>query len=167
MIRHLNILAIVLFLLPIVSQAETIYKGVSPYGKMVEIPNPNKQLLPNPFPVYSNDDVVIINHPMPGFNKINIPVDNSYKKNPGCYIMCYSHQQGLYKAAKDIYAQGMVRVAGTYDNNRICQPTGDEQQVISAMQKYKDLCNHKIKNCTNDCWAGGDTGGWYGMQLNP
>lgn len=152
--------------LPLIALADTTYKGLSPSGQMVTIPSPNKNLLPNSFPVYSNGKVVI-NHRIPGFTEIKIPVDNSYDQNPGCYILCYSHQQknSLYEASDDIYAHGMVRIAGKYDQNRMCHPTDAGNQDTSTMQEYQDLCNTKIKSCNGTCWAGGDTGGLYGMQL--
>lgn len=160
-----KIILLTLFFLPVTifAAADGVYKGLAPSGKMVLIPSPNKQLLPNQFPIYTNGKFVM-NHPAPGFNKVELPINNQYQKNPGCYIMCYSRQPGLYQVDKDIYAQGMVRVAGTYQN-RICRPTDAGNADISAMQSYKDLCNQRIKNCHGDCWAGGDTGGWYGMQL--
>ncbi len=137
---------------------DVTYKGLSPSGQMIPIASPNEQMLLNPFPVYSNGSIVI-NHPAPGFKKINIPIDNSYQKNPGCYMMCYSHQSGLYKVGNDIYTQGMIRVAGTY-KNVICQSTNADGSDINT------LCNTKIKTCHGHCWAGGDTGGWYGMQAS-
>lgn len=152
-----------LLTLPLLAQAESqMYQGLSPSGEVVAIPNPNQQILPNPFPVYVNGQT-IINHPVDGFSRVDVPVDNSYTNNPGCYVMCYSHEKGLYSVGNNIYAQGMIRVSGTYQN-RICLPTDAGMADISAMQSYKDLCNEKISTCHGDCWAGGDTGGLYGMQ---
>jgi len=160
-LKHLTLASTIL--LPLLGHADPTYQGLSPSGQTVVIPSPNKQMLSNPFSVYSNGKIVI-NHPAPGFNQINIPVDNSFSQNPGCYIMCYSHQKGLYSVGNNIYAQGMIRLSGIYDQKGVCQPSGYENQDISAMEKFKTLCNQHIKTCQGGCWAGGATGGWYGMQ---
>ncbi len=129
--------------------------------------DPNQMLLPSPFPVYVQNGVVI-NNPQPGFSQAMLPTNNDYTAKPGCYVACYSHgaQHGIYRAGDNIYVNGQVRVAGNY-NNRICIPTGYENQDISKAIKFKQLCSAKIKSCANNnCWAGGDTGGWFGIQAS-
>jgi hypothetical protein len=126
----------------------------------------NANMLPTNFPVYTNGTVVI-NHPYPGFTKVILPTNNDYKGQPGCYVACYSHSgtKGIYAVSKNIFMNGQVRVPGTYNMNRACIPTGYENKDISAEESFKTLCATKIRTCRKDqCWAGGDTGGWFGMQ---
>ncbi len=124
----------------------------------------NKSLLPSPFPVYILGNSGVINHPYPGAERALLPTDNSYTMTPGCYIACYSHNQGVYPVASDIYVMGQIRVPGEYVA-RICQPEGYKGVDISKSDKFKFLCSEKLKECKNNtCWAGGDTGGWFGIQ---
>lgn len=134
----------------------------------IEIPvdnqSSNTNLLPSPFPVYIIEGSGVINHPYPGAKQVMLPTDNSYTESPGCYIACYSHNPGLYAVSPSIYVLGQIRVKGEYDA-RVCQPDGYKGQDISAADKFKLLCTEKIPACTNNsCWAGGDTGGWFGIQ---
>ncbi len=127
--------------------------------------DPNQIILPTPFPVYIHDGVVV-NHPAPGFSAIPLPTNNDYIDMPGCYIACYSHNaiNGVYSVGNNIYINGQVRVSGKY-NGRICEPAGYLNRDISKATTIKQLCTNKIKSCgTGDCWAGGDTGGWMGIQ---
>ncbi|WP_131782659.1 hypothetical protein [Legionella gresilensis] len=124
----------------------------------------NQRFLPSPFPVYVIPNAGVINHPYPGATKVLIPTDNSYTGMPGCYIACYSHNPGVYAVSPSISVMGQIRVQGSY-TNRICQPQGYQNQDISAEQIFKDLCSNKIAACRSaSCWAGGDTGGWFGIQ---
>jgi hypothetical protein len=125
----------------------------------------NNNLLPSPFPVYSNGQIVV-NHPVAGFRQILIPTVNAYNKPNGCYVMCYSHnsKNGLYKVSSDIYAIGQIRVPGQYQNG-ICIPKNYADKDISAATHFKKLCTKQISACNKGgCWAGGGTGGWFGMQ---
>ncbi len=122
-------------------------------------------LLPENFTVYVKDNIVI-NHPAKGFEPRILPTNNEYLANPGCYIACYSHiaNNSVYGVSDHIYVNGQIRVNGAYQN-RICKPTGFEYSDISTEQSFKDLCNTKIATCNDrSCWAGGDTGGWFGIQ---
>lgn len=126
--------------------------------------SPNNTLLPDNFNVYTNGTAVI-NHPAAGFNQVALPTNNDYKDNPGCYVACYSRDKasGVYTVGNNIYVNGQVRVAGSY-KGRICTPTGYETKDISQEDSFHVLCA-KISTCTNNqCWAGGDTGGWFGIQ---
>ncbi|WED44557.1 hypothetical protein [Legionella cardiaca] len=126
--------------------------------------NPNKMLLPSPFPVYILENNGVINHPYPGAIPAALPTDNSYTDAPGCYIACYSHFKGVYPVAPSIYVMGQIRVKGQY-LDRICQPEGYVNRDISAADSFKQLCSQKIASCKEiECWAGGDTGGWFGIQ---
>lgn len=121
-------------------------------------------MLPDDFSIYTKDTIVI-NHPESGFEKKVLPTNNDYKNNPGCYIACYSRDKsnGIYSVGDNIYVHGQVRVAGTY-KGRMCVPTGYETKDISTEDSFKVQCA-KISTCSNNqCWAGGDTGGWFGIQ---
>jgi hypothetical protein len=125
------------------------------------------RLLPNPYPVYTKDNVVV-NHPAPEFIEKLLPVDNSYDQDPGCYIACYSHSpEGVYPISSTIFVEGLVRVKGKYDF-KTCN--ADDYQGSNAHQKLVDLCNHSIFNCKKTeletgegCWGSGETGGFLGL----
>lgn len=122
-------------------------------------------MLPEKYYVYAGNDGVV-NVPYPGLKKVLLPTVNKYKESPGCYIACYSHDKSraVYSVGGDIYVMGQVRVKGNYEN-RICLPEGYESADISALDLFKKICNENISNCSNGgCWAGGDTGGWFGIQ---
>ncbi|WP_367607125.1 hypothetical protein [Legionella sp. W05-934-2] len=124
----------------------------------------NTQLLPSPFPIFIMGSYGVVNHEVPGSQKKMLPTDNSYTSAPGCYIACYSHNPGIYSVSESISVMGQIRVAGEYDG-RVCQPSNYKGQDISKLQLFKDACAKKITGCENgDCWAGGDTGGWFGIQ---
>jgi hypothetical protein len=93
-----------------------------------------------------------------------LPTKNMHSKGLGCYIACYSHNMtsSVYPVANDIYVMSQIRVAGQYDN-RICIPEGYENIDISAVKKFKLLCQNLFPDkCSRaSCWAGGDTGGWF------
>ncbi|WP_419419514.1 hypothetical protein ACNVED_13535 [Legionella sp. D16C41] len=147
-----------LFISPIVLASDTLQS--SPVVQF----NPNQNLLPSPFPAYFIPNMGIVNHPYPGAQKVLIPTDNSYGGIPGCYIACYSHQPGVYPVSSSISVMGQIRVKGSY-TNRICQPEGYQNRDISAEAYFKNLCSSKISACrTAGCWAGGDTGGWFGIS---
>jgi hypothetical protein len=155
-----------IFLVSITLNAQA-YEGLS-FSGMIKIPNPNNQLLPSSLSVYTNGSLTI-NHPAPGLKQVSLPVNNkNYTKANGCYMACYSYKQGLIREGKNIYLIGMVRVPGKYNNNRSCIPTGTAGKDVSGSKTFKMLCNNSFKKqcsiTSYGCWAGGDTGGWYGMQ---
>ena len=81
-------------------------------------------------------------------------------------IACYSHSEAgsSYSVGNNIYVVGIVSgLVGRYIG-RIFQPEGYEGQDISAAQTFKDLCNARFPSCKNGCWAGGDTGGFFGYK---
>ena len=131
---------------------------------MAEIAGPTQTLLPEAFPVYT-DGTTVLNHPQPGFIEAFLPTVNLYKGSPGCYIACYSHQRenSVYSIGDNIYVMGQVRVAGRYAR-RVCEPTNFAGKDISANDVFKTICAEKIDVCKSaHCWAGGDTGGWFGI----
>jgi hypothetical protein len=94
-------------------------------------------------------------------NDKNIPVLPSKGS-----IACYSHSEvgSSYSVGKDIYVMGIVDgLKGRYVG-RTFQPEGYEGQDISALSVFKDQCNARFPSCKNGCWAGGDTGGFYGYK---
>lgn len=127
--------------------------------------NPNRAILPADFKVYTRGTAVV-NTPYPGFQQKILPTVNRFTGDPGCYIACYSRQQdnSIYPVGGGMYVMGQVRVPGSYES-RICRPKGYEQADISAEPKFKQLCHVSLPNtCNGDsCWAGGDTGGWFGI----
>lgn len=134
-------------------------------ASMAGVVNPMQTLLPEAFSVYVNGTTVI-NHPEPGFTEMFLPTNNLYKGNPGCYIACYSYQKenAVYPVGDKIYVMGQVRVAGKYAG-RVCEPTNFAGKDISGNDVFKSICNEKIEVCKNaKCWAGGDTGGWFGIM---
>jgi hypothetical protein len=126
--------------------------------------DPNRGLLPSPYPVYTYGEFGVANNPEVGGARKFIPTDNGYILYPGCYIACYSHKPGVYPVGPDIFVLGQIRVAGMY-KGRICIPEGYKDKDISAAPVFKTLCSTKIPSCMGiECWAGGDTGGWFGIQ---
>jgi len=122
-------------------------------------------LLSEEFYVYTNHDVVV-NQPYPGFTKVRLPTVNKFKGTPGCYIACYSNnkEKSIYSVGNGIYVMGQVRVAGKYEK-RVCIPHGFDNRDISASGYFKKICAEHLASCSkSSCWAGGDTGGWFGIQ---
>ena len=70
----------------------------------------------------------------------------------------------IYSAGNDIYFMGVINNLPSRYVGRIFQPAGYEDVDISAEQTFKDLCNYQFTSCKNGCWAGGDTGGFYGYK---
>ena len=123
------------------------------------------RLLPEDFRVYVRDNQVI-NQPWPGFEERVLPTVNDFRGSPGCYVACYSHdaERAVYGVGGEIYVMGQIRVPGNYQN-RVCQPADYEGRDISAAPAFKKLCGRLLPDrCRTGCWAGGDTGGWFGIQ---
>lgn len=126
---------------------------------------PNETILPEFYAVYT-EGTTVINHPEIGFEERTLPTTNLYKGTPGCYIVCYSHQKegGAYAVGDDVYVMGQVRVAGKY-KDRVCEPTNFAGKDITNDPTFIAICAEKVATCANNhCWAGGDTGGWFGLQ---
>jgi len=142
---------------------------LAPVPRIAESPESaatDAKLLPETYSVFVKGTTVI-NHPAIGFELKQLPTRNVFKGSPGCYVACYSHEVGgsVYPVSGTIFVMGQVRVEGKYVE-RICRPKSFEEEDISAMQHFKDLCNRNIDACLKgrSCWAGGDTGGWFGIQ---
>lgn len=126
--------------------------------------DPQSKLLPEKFPIYVKKGQLPVNKEVPGYNKKILPTVNKFKDTPGCYIACYSKDSkgSVYSVGGGIYVKGQIRVSGRYIR-RVCHPKGFVHKDISDKEKFKNLCNEQIDACSN-CWAGGDTGGWFGIQ---
>jgi hypothetical protein len=125
-----------------------------------KIPWYDKKLMPDFYVVYTDGTSMVVNHEYPGLKKVILPINNSYKQAPGCYIACYSKEKegAIYPVGGGIFVMGQVRVPGSYQS-RICRPKGYETADISAEDYFKKLCRKSLPNCKTDtsCWAGGDT----------
>lgn len=121
-------------------------------------------LLPQDFKVYVGEGRVI-NHPIPGYKELILPTINHYQGQDGGYIAIYSRDpsQSIYGIGEGIYVIGQIRLKGKY-KGRIFYPAGYEKQDISAAEEFKQLADEIFGSCQGDYWAGGDTGGWFGIQ---
>lgn len=127
----------------------------------------DEMLLPEDFKVYTKEHEGVVNHNFDGAKEVTLPTVNAFKDKPGCYVACYSKDatHGVYPVDENIYVIGQMRVAGHY-LNRICKPQNFKDKDISAEETFKKQCTeHFPKQCAeHSCWAGGDTGGWFGIQ---
>ena len=96
------------------------------------------------------------------------PVVDRFDGSPGCYVACYGERPGAYSVGQfDVH--GLIRLEGTYPvsyatdhpADRICTPAGYEGLDISASSHLSNLCAATFPSCKGDCWAGGDTGGFF------
>ena len=128
-------------------------------------PHAVDHLLPSNFHVYVFDGGSVVNWPAPGTHPVALPTRNLYRGPHGGYVACYSHRAkgSAYPVGGDIYVVGQMRLRGDYDG-RVFRPRGYVGKDISAIAKFKQLCGQALAACGNACWAGGDTGGWFGIQ---
>jgi hypothetical protein len=119
--------------------------------------------LPEDFKVYVGNGSVV-NWNADGYEEKVLPTVNKYEGSDGGYIACYSRNQegSIYSVGDGIYVMGQIRVQGKYIG-RIFHPIGYENKDISAAQEFKDLCNQTFPSAQGGGWAGGDTGGWFGI----
>ena len=124
----------------------------------------NQTLLPEQFVIYT-DGKTVINHPEIGFAEKQLPTVNLYKGNPGCYIACYSQKKdnAIYAINDNTFALGQVRIAGRYSKG-VCEPTNFSGKNITQETAFRTICTDKIPACVGvNCWAGGETGSWFGL----
>jgi|GEM_PF-4201664 len=149
-----------LFLGMLLSVLSTSSTAATPRG----FSNVESVVLPENMEVYIRGNTVI-NHPAEGFKKVILPTRNPFTRAPGGYIACYS--KSMYKSAFGVgpskYVMGQIRTEGRY-YGKIFQPKGYENRDISAVGEFTALCNETFLSCKNGCWAGGDTGGWFGVS---
>ncbi len=123
--------------------------------------------LPEEFPIYYGQGTVI-NQPAEGFTKRILPtVNRSYSPVDGCYLACYSskEQGSVYPIGTNVFVMGQFRSKGAYEG-RLCRPEGFAPDAnLTQDVSLKKLCTQYIPACAGDaCWAGNDTGGWYGLN---
>jgi hypothetical protein len=137
--------------------------GIGP-GARAAAPDTDR-LLPENFAVYVLGNGVV-NWPAPGSRPTTLTTRNLYRGPRGGYIACYSHNAAgsAYGVGGKIYVMGQVRLRGDYDG-RIFQPDGYRGADIGAAPHFKQVCGEALAACrAGDCWAGGDTGGWFGVR---
>src|SRR5208283_3045791 len=85
------------------------------------VANIDKVRLPDNYTVLPNQSENTLNNNQNVVRAI-LPVENSYQKNPGCYIACYSHNpQGVYSISPTVFVEGLMRVKGSYEGVT-CKP---------------------------------------------
>jgi hypothetical protein len=122
--------------------------------------------LPPNFTVYATESGTVVNVPAPGTHPVTLPTRNLYSGRGGGYVACYSRNaaHSAYSVGGGIYVVGQMRLRGHYDG-RIFQPHGYAGKDISAESHFKQLCGEALAACRRGaCWAGGDTGGWFGVK---
>lgn len=127
---------------------------------------PEYNHLPEDFKVYVGADGSAINMPAPGYVERFLPVVNQYAEPNGGYIACYSKNEktGVYSVGGGVFVVGLIRLPGKYID-RVFYPKGDETNDIGTEQALKDLCNETFPDSA-PCWAGGDTGAWFGARID-
>jgi len=120
-------------------------------------------ILPEDFVVYRVGNG-IVNWPAPGGIPVALPTRNLYRGPGGGYVACYSRDaaHGAYAVGGGIWVMGQIRTRGAY-NGRIFHPEPYGNADISTIPALKRLCGEAIPACRDGCWAGGDTGGWFGV----
>lgn len=121
--------------------------------------------LPPCFKVYANDQGSAVLQPTPGFDERTMPVVNIFTRAPGCYVACYSNNpdKSVYALTRSIYMVGQIRVRGSYVG-KMCVPENFETADIRGEKAFKELCSKSFSCAGNSCWAGPDTGAWFGLQ---
>ena len=125
---------------------------------------PTDYLLPSDFPVYVFDGGVV-NHPVPGSRRVVLPTVNRYDGPGGGYVACFPPppRQRVLGGWRHL-CDGTGACA-----RRLRRPhlsaLGHRGRDISAAPEFKQICGDAIAACrAGACWAGGDTGGWFGLK---
>ena len=92
----------------------------------------------------------------------SVRVIQYYTGKGGGYIAAYTHnpEKGVYSVGGEIYVMGLIRLKGTY-RGRVFHPEGYLDQDISAENYFKNLI---LELFNAEGWAGGDTGGFLGLE---
>ena len=132
-----------------------------------DLSNSSIKLLPRDFKVYVKNSIVV-NNALPSFESRVLPTINHYVKADGGYVAVYTRQKegSVYGVGNGIYVIGQIRVQGKYIG-RIFYPKGyvkgdnitKDDNILSLCHEYFPQFKHKV-------WIGGDTGGWYGNQID-
>jgi hypothetical protein len=120
---------------------------------------PGAQYLPQDFQVYVHQGVASTT-PLPGDTSVQLPVVNDYKINPGCYIVCYQENEGVFEVSAAQYAVGLIRVPGKYIDDQ-CFAHNYRGRADVSDEKLVRLCNRLFPVCDAACWAGFDTAGFF------
>ncbi len=124
-------------------------------------------MLPEDFRVYVHGGVVI-NHRAYGFEERVLPTVNHYMGADGGYVAIYTlrSDQAIYGVGGGIYVAGQIRVPGKYVG-RIFIPAGYlPGDDITQDPEILAICEEYFPELKGDMWIGGDTGGWFGIQLH-
>ena len=70
---------------------------------------------------------------------------------------------GVYGGGGGIFVVGQVRLRGRYVGS-VFAPTGFEQRDLGAAPEIAFVCNQAFGGGGWQCWAGGDTGGWFDRE---
>ena len=84
-------------------------------------------------------------------------------------IACYAHQNedGASGTEGPIRVVGIVEDIPGYYEGRLFRPQGFEGADLSESDHFRMMCHRNLPTACPDetiCWAGGDTGGYYGFQ---
>ncbi|GAA4650125.1 hypothetical protein GCM10023116_24080 [Kistimonas scapharcae] len=100
-----------------------------------------------------------------------MPVISLTHQNNG-FIACYSHNNDApsYPVGGNIHVKGFIAMQGQY-LGRIFHPDGYLHRDISVQDSEPSLlCKTYIPSCEDsgvECWAGGDTGGYFSALMYP
>lgn len=126
------------------------------------MPEPINSLLSNDSHIYVHEDGNVLNEPAEGFEQYTLPTLNHYLGEDGGYVAFYTRDEarGIYSIGDGIFVVGLIRLKGRYIG-RIFHPEGYEGKDISAAAEFKQMCREAFGV---EGWAGGDTGGWFGLE---
>lgn len=119
--------------------------------------------LPEDFRIFTNNQGTVGTNSGGGQNVESriLPTINLYNGADGGYLAFYSRYPAktVYSVGGGNYVMGQIRLKGQYIG-RIFHPEGYKYQNISAVPEFKALCRTMFGV---EGWAGGDTGGWFGL----
>lgn len=98
----------------------------------------------------------------------NAPVIDYYQGSPGCYLMCYNKDDGVFKVGK-FGIHGFLRVDGHYKTKKPdattthsrCYPKDFESNDTREVPELVKLCNLLFPSCLNSCLPGQHTGAYF------
>jgi hypothetical protein len=123
--------------------------------------------LPEDFEIYTDGTTVINWQPSTSYQKRHLPTFNFYEGEEGGYVAIYTHNQdvGVYGVGEEIYVMGQIRVEGHYEG-RLFVPKGYKLgDDFSQDPELLQICESYFPSMAGEMWVGGDTGGWFGIQL--
>lgn len=78
--------------------------------------------------------------------------------NNQCVVACYKNSNNKTMVA------GYYLSNGSYDKDGICLPDDYKGDISIKNSKYSQRCSNLINCHDQQCWAGGDTGGFYRVE---